>query len=484
MSARASNSLRRAPWPFTFLHSATILSTTQLTIPPPSAKGTTALDAKTEMASTRDMLTGLPVEVLELISEEMGAKDLLPWRLTCRAAFATSVRPFNRRVVGERAFIYSNEDSIRRLTEIAQDPGKRRHLKTITLSLASLIDREDNDRELEKWLTGEGVSSSREMRHRMRARRARYDEVREADDQFCLLGAPISLIRILHVFQRHGIDVGITVSNEGLNVPVNGVDASGVERGLAPWGYERICDRLGHRRCMDVDSDRYDLNWTNLLRSLRASKHAPSSLLLGDLSIGVDPHAFYEQWLKVQGPQKPFRNLTSLRLTLSVGSDAGPPFMRDIWKSRTLRFQRALSLALTDATNLQSLGLTVGSGPADDECLGKSLFQGLMAVREKAFNSLRMLELDGHRINVYEMMHFVLARKSSLRKVSLRWITGCESRYKDLQRLQMQEEDDNFSRRMRGWFERTLHKDVVVAWDHVYDGKPWSQSERLKAMSC
>ena len=90
------------------------------------------------MSSQR--LVTLPAETFERIAQLAHPQDLLQLRLTCRAAAEKAKRTFIQAYFTERAFLVSNEDSLRCLLAIAEDQILGHAMKKIILCVEEVPD--------------------------------------------------------------------------------------------------------------------------------------------------------------------------------------------------------------------------------------------------------------------------------------------------------------------------------------------------------
>lgn len=183
------------------------------------------------------------------------------------------------------------------------------------------------------------------------------------------------------------------------------------------------------------------------------------------------------QWLVLSIAERPFRNLTSLRLTLSAGGD-GHPRRTQLEHMRSLR---GLGKALLDTAKLQTLALTIDQGPADEELLTEHAFAALPFMDSRALLTLQTLELEGLAINMYELSAVLRYRRSTLRQVRLRWIKGCKSKLSVVKDMEELEDSEVLSEDLRAKLARILGEKTMLTWVHVYDGKPWIESQRRES---
>ena len=89
-------------------------------------------DDTTEQTSSKTLLT-VPLEIFEHIAWLSDPQDLLALRLLSKETGDKVLRTFKKIHFTERAFLLSNEDSLRTLLEIAQQKGFGASLETVIL---------------------------------------------------------------------------------------------------------------------------------------------------------------------------------------------------------------------------------------------------------------------------------------------------------------------------------------------------------------
>lgn len=124
-------------------------------------------------AAPTDMLSNLPAEFIESIAGFLHYKDVLAYRLTCRATHACSARDFERLYIKDQPFILYNPASMQRLAEFVEDPDKRQYLRCVPLSMAHMC-RSDQEYE-QRQIRATDFRKQNERSHRalMRVQRLR-----------------------------------------------------------------------------------------------------------------------------------------------------------------------------------------------------------------------------------------------------------------------------------------------------------------------
>lgn len=265
-----------------------------------------------------DHLSGLPPELLELISECLSARDLLSWRLTCRATAACSTRPFDRKYIAERAHFLLDEDSMLHLADLISDEERRRHLKTIHLSLAELLSPDADHRSRRVGAEVLGLDKGRGHRAKRRDQRALHTSLWNRLATGGRDRCAKMLERCLRSLSSLRTEVGLSVTDVGFKVHRRPVAMNSHPENPPAWGYESLCEKLGYREPL-AKSQCDDGAWTVLFQAVRAAGFTPSTLELGNVWNGVPIDRMNKLWLKPSLRFEPFQQLTDLRLCLSLG---------------------------------------------------------------------------------------------------------------------------------------------------------------------
>ena len=227
---------------------------------------------RTTEVNEHDRLSTLPPELIELIAEWLSARDLLSFRLICRSFNACSSRPYVQKYVATRPFLLFNIASLEKLEALIEDPDTRRHMACITLSHAGLLTSAvDYDRRQELLDLQSSSSMSRDRRARKREQMAAHRRMWKQETTIRDHDAFFTLRDVIWRMQSHGINVGIKCTNTGIKTystqTTNPEDP-------APWGYDRVCDTLGYRHCMTMETTDHDA-FGSILDALAATKHQP-----------------------------------------------------------------------------------------------------------------------------------------------------------------------------------------------------------------
>ncbi|KAK3708423.1 hypothetical protein LTR37_011519 [Vermiconidia calcicola] len=338
------------------------------------------------------------------------------------------------------------------LEAMIEDSETRRHLKCITLSHACLVDpQEDYQRRQFKLSTA--LKGDRTLQSRLR----KLSNILRR-----------SILRL----RKSGIDVGIRCTETGIKLYYGNV---GNPEDPAPWGYDRLCERLGYRGCLDKQETDHRA-FRAILSASSVTSHAPPVLELGNKWNGLPIQSFNRLWLGPRLEQQLFCDLETLRLGLTLGRGRCHDTSR-AWTDDEEQVRSEVDGVLTsfretlyDAPQLRTLGLTILDHSHDDECLGEEVFLHILAV--DLLSNLRVLELSRDRINMCALLTFVLLKKGTLRSIYLRRTKDTESRFAvDVFQLP---ENAETSALLCDVFQASV-VDCDVTWEQVYDGEKWRQ---------
>ena len=187
------------------------------------------------------------------------------------------------------------------------------------------------------------------------------------------------------------------------------------------------------------------------------------------------------------GNDGPFANLVTLRLGLTLG--LGPKLWFDEpWPEHqeerpedVTNFLNFFYVSLQNAVYIQTLGLTILPHAQDDEYLGQDVFKTITVLNEEVLTKLSTLELDGHRIDRAHLLGFLDAKKSTLRRVNLRYIK-CPELSGEVKGYVRPDDSPETSIIWREIVENWLPK-CDVTWHRVYDGRRWADRE-LSSLAC
>lgn len=430
-----------------------------------------------------DRFTKLPAELIELIASCLTSTDLLSYRQTCRAMCDNSRRIFGHRFITERPFILYDRPSLDNLAQCVDDPRKREYLDPITLSMAYLVDAEADDRLRRLHAEEAGAIDDREHRARLRDQRRMFEQRKEEERDLRAGGAAEVLANVFERMRGHGINVGVKITTVGFNVfqsVLFGDDpGKGHHEDPPAWGFRRLCRELGYRRC--VDKHEYNTyGFQIVFDALYRSRHSPSTLELGNIWHATPVSYFGNIWLRpalAQG-DAPFRNLTSLRLFVSLVDHE----RRYRWWHHDLSrptkdrddFLPLFHQAMLGAINIETFSLEISDSSFDADLLGDTPFPTCFVDEENLLlPRLKYLELVSLGIDVRQLASALEERKDTLRELRLRWIKNPEG---EVNQDNLPETDKPLE--IITSVVNSMPNCTVSDWHCVYDGEPWKNSER------
>ena len=276
--------------------------------------------------------------------------------------------------------------------------------------------------------------------------------------------------------RNHGIRAGIKCTELGIKVH-EGKVGFGNPEDPPPWGYERVCDALGYRGCMGK-WNRDHMAFRTILFALSVSRHRPPVLELGNIWNGVPVRDLDELWLAKCLNAHAFRDLHTLRLALTIGRTLYFRSEQQPEIEEVNAFLKSFHRALTAVPQLEILGLTILPERLDDLCLGEQVFSTLLLLGGDNLCKLKGLELERHRINVWELVHFLNQRRDTIKSVSFRYIKNRQSGSELVKALPDIEECAEISELLLLMLKGLLN--IEVEWHGVYDGEEWrSRSSKV-----
>ena len=434
----------------------------------------------TQADEPQEQLSTLPPELIEFVAECLTARDLLSFRSVCRSVYGAASRPYVRKYIATRPFLVFNEASLEKLTEMAGDQDRSRYMQCLNFSYASLLPPEEDRMSRERWLEIQGVASdSRNVRMRKREQRALHTKLWNREKKLGSGGhdSAAGLIALaIASFHERGINVGIKLTELGVKRHFAWA-WKGSEEDPAPWGYDRLCDALGYRGCMDKRFEDYGAFFIIMLAVIQA-EHAPPALEMGDLLNGA-PIDLLSTLLYPSLEFDVFRNLETLQLSLTLCSWDDPWELEDVESAKedVQDFQRCFVHALPSAPNLRNLSLTVLPHDVDELFLSPVVCLTLaIAVRigKIAFPKLEVFKLEGHCIDPLELIEFLHPTRKTLRKLDLRYIRAQDSDIDGEAETEQLVEDQTAS---ESWYNKISAnlENALLVWHRVYDGEPWDR---------
>ena len=134
--------------------------------------------------------------------------------------------------------------------------------------------------------------------------------------------------------------------------------------------------------------------------------------------------------------------------------------------------------ALVRAPRLRTLGLLILPHEYDTEFLGVTVIPALLSANAKVelFPKLKVLELEGHHINPYDLLTFLQPICKKLRRLDLRYIRYQKSLWADSIEYPEIEESHTTS---AVWYcmLKQICADAELGWYKVYDGASWRDRE-------
>lgn len=139
-----------------------------------------------------------------------------------------------------------------------------------------------------------------------------------------------------------------------------------------------------------------------LFRGLRKANVAPPTLELGNVWNGVPIDRLDKHWLEPVLNRRPFRNLTTLKLylTLELYPFASSSEWTRQWQGLQSRYHAKMSsfldslyTALQDAPLIHTLSLSIRNTYPDQQCLGAQVFETLNDGDREILLHLKTLEL-------------------------------------------------------------------------------------------
>lgn len=425
-----------------------------------------------------DWLSTLPTELIELIAESVPAPDILSFRLTCRNLYACASRPYVRNYIARRPFLLYNQASLDELMELVADPNMNQHMHIIAFSHACLVGPEQDHMRRQRQYEKE-ASNSRSLRARKREQRGLYRILESEELPLYVDGAQRAVQSAISIMRDRGIPVGIRCT--GLGIPRYSYHGPlGTSEDPAPWGYDRLCDNLGYRGCMDKRVKDHNAFFV-LLDAIAEAQIAPPVLELGDNCHGIPIDIFDGHFIVPGLEHDLFRNLETLRLGLTLGNGwfcMWDSDQVDLARQDVNMFLDSFTDALYFAPRLRTLGLTILPHEYDAECLSGSVITALLSAssRMDLFPKLENLELQGHYINPFDLLTFLQPICKRLRKLDLRYIRHQESAWAD--RIEYPEVVDNQTTSLL-WYciIKEICTQADLGWYKVFDGGSWSDRE-------
>ena len=431
-----------------------------------------------EVEGKHDLLSVLPPELIEIISTHLGGRGVLSFRQTCRAAHALSIREFHSHFITERPFLLNNKASLDRLIEIVEDPEKRRYLKCVPLSLASLEPSKEDYRARRSWAKKKGLTSP-EDHVKTKSQRELHGRLLQEQSRHRREGISQELTSAIYNMRDGDVDIGIKVTDVGFNIFGEHFAKNSHPEDPVAWGYDRLCDSLGYRRGMDKNINDH-WGWVVLLKTLRRAHCAPSSLELGNAWNGVPLPMLTNRWLGKEIQTRPFRNLTTLRLCLSLGLGSYYPVRNDAdhdeERQESVRNSLIiLQLLLLDAPKIQTLGLSVASTSYDVKYLSSEVFPAIFAIYDYILHDLRDLELEGLVVSLKEITMFTVRHQQLLRSLSMRFIKSEKTpppHAASGHAASSSEDSDYRSALVKRCLIGMVPGLKITSWQNVYDGLP------------
>ncbi|KAK5707273.1 hypothetical protein LTR17_020847 [Elasticomyces elasticus] len=136
-----------------------------------------------EIESSSSRLCELPLELFELIAEEVDSEDLFALRSTCREIGHKVHRTFLDVHFSDKAFLLSSPESMQMLVDLSKHTIFGGAIKRINLHV-QMISAKEHSRTL-RWDQRNGeMGLSREQRLELREGRRQYQQMADAHRQF------------------------------------------------------------------------------------------------------------------------------------------------------------------------------------------------------------------------------------------------------------------------------------------------------------
>lgn len=140
---------------------------------------------------------------------------------------------------------------MKHLIHLVQDEERSRYLKTLSLSLAQVLDAREDYIKRRYQAEKRGSSDDRRHRTKMKEQREAHRYYTQGTQDACAGRAAADLASCIRDLRRHGCEVGMRVTNVGFNTFGTHFSANSHPEDPPAWGYDRICDDLGYRPAMD-----------------------------------------------------------------------------------------------------------------------------------------------------------------------------------------------------------------------------------------
>ena len=309
----------------------------------------------------------LPLKIFEHIAELAQPEDLTALRLTCKEAAANSQRPFAKAFFTKRAFLLSDEESLRTLLTIAEHETFGRTMETVVIC----VDEVPSDDHTAMRLAAFGPQDDeRESITKARLRTKQQWEDRRVilDQRKLMQGQKIDvwlLFEALTQFKKHGNVIKLQVMDQG-------------EAGIAARNAKTL-EYLSGGRLWWMESNERLVD--TVLRAL-----VPSKLLVEHFTVSMDNCSWSIQHLTndvsiYSDAIQAFGSLKYLRLRFDVEQDAGP--------EDAAKFVRLIESAqCLERLSLQALRPSFFTNPTILKLLGTLFMTSELA-------ALRFLDLQG-----------------------------------------------------------------------------------------
>jgi hypothetical protein len=394
------------------------------------------------MVNSDASLSGLPVELLDMVAGQLESSDFFALRLTSKTLTENTYDLFSRTYFQERCFILTDPTSMNALLSISQHNVFGKSLKKLWLVASSLVCL--TERGCKKWVldTDDPISALQGMDRDQRLEKEgqienfmnTYERLAANVDHFQKQSLASTLVCILRNFILHGNAPSIsktTIECEYFGRyrrPVYDLGWTQAEYiRYKPYGLERLRRVLGAKRYDEVwDGATFQPIYEAVFKAIVETEFPAQKLTLGDRRQPLIRLSSFSRWNEL------YRTTTLRSLRLNMYNDylasSASEELISVRQKETFGFLSFLASArniehfyfeLFDCRDYlkgpQRLFQCIASKTLPDDALADLPDRGML------LPNLRSLELVSHRdLSLKTLLHFLQERQRTLTEVLLR----------------------------------------------------------------